>query len=224
VFFTREYVVPSGYLSRMDERWFKRQQKVAGVTADAIAATLGRDRSAVSRIYSGKQRMTLEWAQAFATALKVPVATVLEKAGATTPAARASLSYGMAEGDAAPWAPPAGSADPADPVGRALGAGRPGVDVWRVRSRAMALAGLLAGDWVVVDTHAAERTRAGDTVIAQVYDNARGTATTLLRRHEPPVLVAASIEPDDQRALVVDGVNVVIRGKVIASWRGGRLS
>jgi SOS-response transcriptional repressor LexA len=94
---------------------------------------------------------------------------------------------------------------------------RPGVDVWRVKSRAMALSGLLEGDFMLVDTHAAERVRAGDVVIAQIYT--RTGANTVLRRFEPPVLVAASADPADGRVHVVDGDNVVIRGKVVASWR-----
>jgi hypothetical protein len=60
--------------------------------------------------------------------------------------------------------------------------------------------------------------RPGDVVIAQVYDRG-GSAKTVLRRFEPPVLVAASMDPEDWRVHVVDGNNVLIRGKVVASWR-----
>ena len=37
---------------QMDDKWFKAQQKRVGVTADQIAAEMGRDRSAVSSIYT----------------------------------------------------------------------------------------------------------------------------------------------------------------------------
>ena len=79
--------------------------------------------------------------------------------------------------------------------------------------------GYMPGDYILVDTNAADRARQGDAVIAQIYDNSAGSATTLLRRFEPPVLVAASMEPDERRVHIVDGTNVIIRGKVVASWR-----
>jgi SOS-response transcriptional repressor LexA len=203
----------------MDDKWFKAQQKKVGITADAIADVLGRDRSVVSKILSGKQRMTLEWAQAFAKALQVEVATVLEKAGVADAPTVQAVTPGFAESDAAPWVAgpePAGAREVTN-VAAALGGGRPGVDVWRVKGQAMALSGLLAGDFMLVDTHQAERVKPGDVVLAQVY-NPRG-ATTVLRRYEPPVLVAATTDPAEGRVHVVDGINVVIRGKVVASWR-----
>ena len=202
----------------MDDKWFKAQQKKVGITADQIAAVLGRDRSVVSKILAGKQRMTLEWAQAFATSLHVPLSTVLEKAGAADFQAVEQVKPGFAESDAAPFIYGPGMADhhAHRAIATAMGE-RPGVDLWRVKSRAMSLAGLLEGDFILVDTHQAERVRPGDVVIAQIY-NPRG-AMTVLRRFEPPVLVAASADPADSRVHVVDGQNVVIRGKVVASWR-----
>ena len=58
----------------MDDKWFKRQQKIAGVTAADIADRMGRARSNVSHILNGHQRMSLEWAKAFAEVLNVPLA------------------------------------------------------------------------------------------------------------------------------------------------------
>ena len=205
----------------MDEKWFKTQQRKAGVTADQIADRIGRDRSVVSRVYTGRQPMSLELARAFAEALDVPLATVLEKAGVADPPVTRQLTPGFADSDAAPWLPPSKPTDPGRTIAAALGADRPGIDVWQVKGQAMALAGYLPGDCILVDTHAADRARAGDVVIAQIYQ-AQGrdmTARTVLRRLEPPVLVAASADPADTRVHVVDGVNVLVRGKVIASWR-----
>lgn len=203
----------------MDDKWFKAQQKRVGVTADAIADVIGRDRSVVSKILSGKQRMTLAWARAFAEVLQVPLSTVLEKAGVADAPTVQAVVPGFAESDAAPWVPGPASAESRDvpTVAQALGGGRPGVDVWRVKGLAMAQHGLLDGDYMLVDTHQAERVRPGDTVVAQVY-NPRG-ATTVLRTFAPPVLMSA--DPNDTSVHVVDGVNVVIRGKVVASWRAG---
>lgn len=205
----------------MDDKWFKAHQKKVGVTADQIADVLGRDRSVVSKILAGRQRMTLEWAQAFAQALQVPVATVLEKAGAAEPAVAQQLQRGFSDSDAVAWVPGPRLSDAVNTVrsiADALGA-RPGIDIWRVRSRAMALAGVLEGDYMLVDSHQAERIKVGDLVIAQIYSNASGSEMTVLRRFEPPVLVAASADPADGRVYIVDGNNVVMRGKVVAIWR-----
>lgn len=202
----------------MDEKWFKTQQRKLGVTAEDIAAIRGLSRTNVSHILNGKQRMSLDWANAFAQALQVPLATILEKAGAAEPQVAQQLAPGFAESDALPWAAPARPDDANKTIAAALGGSRPGVDVWRVKGSGMLLGGYLPDDFILVDTHASERVRAGDVVIAQHYQP-NGTAITLLRRYDPPVLVAASVDPADRRVLVVDGVNVVIRGKVIGSWR-----
>lgn len=205
---------------RMDDKWFKAQQRKAGVTAEDIALKMGRSRSNVSHILSGKQRMSLDWAKAFSDALGEPINVILEKAGALEAPAAKTMQPGFADSDAAVWAPGPGMAEGAavSSIAEVMGA-KPGVDVWRVKSRAMALAGLLQGDFMLVDTHQSERVKAGDVVIAQLYSHATGAAVTVLRRFEPPVLVAASTDPADGRVHVVDGNNVVIRGKVVASWR-----
>lgn len=201
----------------MDDKWFKQQQKRVGVTADDIARTMGRTRANVSHILTGRQRMSLDWAKAFAEVLQVPLATVLEKAGVTDAPTAQAVTPGFAENDAAPWVAgpgPAGASE-VTTVAAALGGGKPGIDVWRVKGTAMAQHGLLAGDYMLVDTHQAERVKPGDVVVAQVYN--RTGATTVLRTFSPPVLVSA--DPMDSQVHVVDGVNVVIRGKVTASWR-----
>lgn len=200
----------------MDAAWFKKRQKQVGVTAEDIAKRMGRARSNVSHILNGHQRMSLDWAEAFAEVLEVDVATVLEKAGSTQKATVAQLRPGFSESDAAPWE---GAERQPKSIASVLGLDRPGIDIWQAKSRAMALQGILPGDFMLVDTHAADRTSPGDVVIAQIYNNANGTATTVIRRYEPPVLVSASSDPEDQRVHVVDGNNVVIRGRIAASWR-----
>jgi len=203
----------------MDDKWFKHQQKIAGVTADEIAKAMGRDRSIVSRIYTGRQKMTLEWAKAFAEVLNVSLDEVLKRAGVLDPPEARTIQPGFSDGDAAPWLGKKGESHKVDAIAAAFGGNRPGVDVWQMNSGAMALDGLLPGDFLLIDSHQSELCRAGDVVVAQNYDWQTGSATSLIRRFEPPVLVAASSEPDSKRVLVVDGNNVVIKGKVIASWR-----
>lgn len=205
-------------MSSIDDKWFKAQQRKAGINADEISAELGKDRSLVSRIYVGRQKMKLEEAEVFARVLGVPLDEVLRRAGIASPEAAQALAPGFSDSDAVAWIPTATEGRNIEAISQVFGA-KPGVDVWQVRTPAMTIQGVLPGDFMLVDTNSAERARPGDLVVAQVYDNARGRATTLLRRFEPPVLVAASADPDDRRVYVVDGVNVVIRGRVTALWR-----
>lgn len=162
--------------------------------------------------------MSLEWARAFAGALEVPLSEVLERAGIASSEDAKSVTPEFAEGDVVPWAPRENDRRRAPMVAQALGE-RAGTDIWTVRTGAMALQGYLPGDYMLVDAEQSERVKNGDVVVAQIYDNAKNRAVTVLRRLESPVLVAASTEPTDRRVHVVDGINVVVRGKVIASWR-----
>lgn len=212
-------MVSSAYLHNMDDKWFKHRQKIAGVTAEDIAQEMGRDRSVVSRIYVGRQPMTPDQAKVFARVLEVPLSEVLERAGVLSAGEAQVAVPGFSAGDVAPYQPkPSEQAASVTPA-RAFGGDKPGVDVWRVSTRAMQNGGFMPGDFILVDTHQAERCVAGDVVIAQQYNWQADAATTLLRRFEPPVLVAASPDVDDGRVQVVDGSNVVIMGKVIACWR-----
>lgn len=203
----------------MDDKWFKEQQKKAGVTAEDIARKMGRDRSSVSHIYTGKRKMSLEWAQAFAETLGVSIDEVLKRAGALDEKPAQQLAPGFSDSDAVPFVGKPAETQKIKDISHHFGGARPGIDVWQVKSLSLSLAGYMPGDLILVDTHASELARAGDVVIAQKYDWHSGGAVTLLRRYEPPVLVAASPDPDEARVFVVDGNNIVIMGRVIASWR-----
>lgn len=200
----------------MDANWFKRRKKSLGVTDADIANVIGRDRSAVPKILAGQQKMTFEWADAFAKALNVPAAEILEKSGDFTPEFAASFKPGFAESDVLHWTP-APDQRQVPLIGDALGA-RPGVDIWRIKSTALVLAGYLPGDFILVDTYAAERVKSGDIVVAQVYTR-DGAAKTVLRKWMPPALIPAAAPGDIEQVYLVDNDNVSIRGKVTACWR-----
>ncbi len=214
-------MVPTYYLCRMDDKWFKAQQKRLGLTSFDLATAIGRDRSVISRIINGGQAMTLDQARIFAEMFGVPLSEMVERGGLANRPTAQMLSPGFTESDAAAWVPGPGLGEAAAVRGIAavLGADRPGVDIWRVRSRAMQMAGYMPDDYMLVDTHAADRVRSGDVVIAQVYNSIAATATTVLRRLLSPVLVTASADQGEVTAHIVDGVNVLVRGKVVASWR-----
>lgn len=123
-------------------------------------------------------------------------------------------------------APPAGFAEPelrrieAPANESGLSAARAGQDVWENRGVAMEMEGIMPGDHLLVDMNLAPRSN--DIVIAQVYNDARGDAETVLRRYDPPFLLAAQAVRRPPKPLLVDNDRVVIRGVVIERW--GQLS
>lgn len=203
----------------MDDKWFRQRQKKLGVTAEDIAHAAGRTRSNVSHILNGHQKMSLDWARAFAKVLDVPLAEVLRRAGVSPEPEARTIQPGFAESDAIPFDTARHGQAQAQAIARELGGTRPGVDLWTVKSAALALRGYMPGDLILVDSHQADRCGAGDVVIAQIYHWQTGSADTVLRLYEPPVLIAASADPGQPVTRVVDGDTVVIRGRVIAMWR-----
>lgn len=202
----------------MDKAWFRAALRKSGKTTSDLARAIDRDRAVVSRIMNGHQSLSLDQAKAFATTLDIPVDIVLLKSGLTDEPTAQVFRPGFSESDAIPFVPQGASGRSMPSIAEAFGA-KPGVDVWTIKTQSLALMGYMPGDYMLVDTHQAERVKSGDVVLAQIYDNANGSAATVLRRFEPPVLVAASMSPDERRVHIVDGVNVVIVGKVTASWR-----
>lgn len=95
--------------------------------------------------------------------------------------------------------------------------GRPGVDPWVLKTRALELAGYLPGDVVIVDLNA--RPHRGDVVVAQVYDFSHERAQTIWRLYEPPSLVAASADRGLMQAYRDDAQ---IKGVVLAMVRPRR--
>ena len=96
---------------------------------------------------------------------------------------------------------------------KALTAGRKAADPWTVKTRSLERIGFMPGDVVIVDL--GMRAQAGNAVCAQVYDVRSGTAETVMRVYEPPYLLAASFDESLRRPLVVDDVQVVIKGVVL---------
>lgn len=65
----------------MDTVWFKQRMKDLKVTQEDLAIAIGRDRSVISRVLSGNQRIQLEWTKPFADKLEVSEAAILQHAG-----------------------------------------------------------------------------------------------------------------------------------------------
>lgn len=107
---------------------------------------------------------------------------------------------------------------PIDAAVRALTGGSNAAVPWTLKTRALEGAGYLPGDIVILDLNAAAGP--GDAVCAQVYDWRGGTAETVWRLYDPPVLVGAPRDIDQRpKPLVVDNDLVVIKGRIRASLR-----
>lgn len=111
--------------------------------------------------------------------------------------------------DAEPFA----ANDDTDPHGavKALIGNRTGAAPFRMKTRALELRGYLPGDVLIVDVNATPRE--GDIVCAQVYDFS-GNAETVMRVYEKLVLTAATLDPELQKPLILDGERVVVMGVV----------
>lgn len=203
----------------MDVKWFKTQLKKSGKTAGDVADHIGRSRSGISNIFAGSQRMTLDWAAAFAEVLNVPLDEVMAHARMLPEKQARQITVGFSESDAEPWRGSGAELRAITETAATLGGGKPGIDTWSVRSDALSLQGILPGDTILVDTLHPGLCKKGDNVLAQVYNWQTGSAETVMRRYEPPALIPVSARPDNHETRIVDNNNVVIKGKIIAAWR-----
>jgi len=65
----------------MDADWFEKRLKAVDKTQSHLAAAIGRDRSIISRIFSGNRKMALDDVGPFAEVLEVTYEEVLKRAG-----------------------------------------------------------------------------------------------------------------------------------------------
>ena len=94
-----------------------------------------------------------------------------------------------------------------------------GIEIWTVIGSSMRLGGYLPGDHILVDRNQSETCKSGDVVLADIHHRSNSGFSIALRRYQAPVLVADSPDQEHRDINVVDSINTVIRGKVIASWR-----
>lgn len=198
------------------------------MTQAEAAALMGRTPTFLTRIYSGAQELKISEAEELAEILNSSRDEVLARAGLALPdmappsmppgfhAARRVQPQGFAN-DAAPWVPQLDDRERerVEDMASHLIKGHGGRHIWQVKNRVMILDGFAEGDFMLVDQHM--EPKSGDAVIAQVYDWNRGTATTVLRRFDPPVLIAASANPSEWKPLSIESVKIM--GVVTASWR-----
>ena len=72
------------------------------------------------------------------------------------------------------------------------------------------LVGVLPGD--VLEFELGTPPRAGDIVVAQVYDSEAAAAKTVIRLYQPPVLITHSTDPNlGNRPLLIDAAEVRVK-------------
>jgi len=91
--------------------------------------------------------------------------------------------------------------------------GHPNADVWEVETRAMNMEGILPGDLIITDLGLAPEV--GDVVLAQQTDPETGKSQTLLRRYDPPYLIAHSTDAIFLKPVTVDNVAVIVMAVVV---------
>lgn len=119
----------------------------------------------------------------------------------------------FSENEASPYAIDARTENPLEQALHQIAARSNSVDLWRLKTSALAALGYTPGMVVAVDRDAAPRN--GDAVCAQKYDFRRGTAETLFRVWRTPYLLSAFSAEEPANPEIVDNENVVIMGVVV---------
>lgn len=160
-----------------------------GMSQTELARLLGRDKSVVTLLLQGKRQLKAEEALLIAQALSVPVAEVIGNAKNDAPSQ-------VNEGMLIPFQhEPLATKKAKDVIAKGgkyylqeSGHFSAKAYALEVRDDSMNLAGVLEGDIIVAELD--KPCKAGQLVVVQHYG--RGGAKTLIRRYQPPFLMAHS--------------------------------
>lgn len=119
----------------------------------------------------------------------------------------------FSEDEATPYRIDVESGNPLEQALHAIASKSNTIDLWRLKTSALAAMGYPAGMVVAVDRDAIPRN--GDAVCAQKYDFRRGTAETLFRVWRTPYLLSAYANDEPANPEIVDNENVVIMGVIV---------
>lgn len=186
--------------------WLDHISRSANLTLTEIARLSGLTPSTLTRFRANDElghALTAKTVKKIEDATRVPAyeARVVPKIQA------------FSEEEASPYVLPEVSSNPIERALRAVASQTNTIDVWRLKTGALAGVGYPAGMAVVVDREMIPRN--GDAVCAQKYDFRRGTAETIFRVWRTPYLVSAYINEEPATPEVVDNENIVIMGVII---------
>jgi hypothetical protein len=195
--------------------WLANVLQTHGLTANRLATMIGKSPTTLTRVLNDPN--------AKHTLSTPTIDAIMRVTGAQPPGSHAMARPGeapriaMSELDGLPISPQTGDLR-VDEAVRYLCQATPGLDPWRLNTRALEALGYLPGDVVITDQ--AATAEHGDVVVAQIY-RPRG-AETVFRMFAKPFLVAAAQDRVARQPLLVDDSHVAIRGVVVAMFRPRR--
>lgn len=186
--------------------WLDHISRSANMTLTEIARVAGLTPSTLTRFRANDElghTLTAKTVKKIEDATRVPAyeARVVPKIQA------------FSEDEASPYVLQEHSSNPIEAALRSVAAQSNNIDIWRLKTGALAGVGYSSGMAVVVDRDMIPRN--GDAVCAQKYDFRRGTADTIFRVWRTPYLVSAYINEEPATPEVVDNENIVIMGVVV---------
>lgn len=190
--------------------WLDNITSSSGLTLTDIARRANLNPSTLTRFRAqndGGHVLTSRTVQKIETATGVP---------AYEQRTRPNLSF-FSEEEGVPFKPDDRTQDLLVEALRAIISKSNSVDLWTLKTPALAAAGYGLGDIVLVDRDATPR--AGDAVCAQKYDHRRGIAETIFRIYRTPYLLTALSSGQPGMPEIVDDENVVIRGVIVGGCR-----
>lgn len=206
----------------MAQNRVRELRRARGLTVQQLADAVGLSHTHISRIENGQRGLSLEVAEALATAMTTTAANVLGIDTGTaavlaangTGAAENRSFRGVAE-DAAPYTP----AHDELPIAPRAGAN---VDPWIVKSRALDKLGIVPGTilYVSIAADAVAAVAPLQVVVAQIYDEDHDklAATTVLRQFVPPSLLITNTAGESAPILDLDKGEAVIKGVVVGHY------
>lgn len=185
--------------------WIKALLAHTGLNAHQLATKAGIASSTLHRFMSSPDYDGMLSGRTLAALAEVAGVQPMEFPGR-------ARGFGEAEAEQFAFEPRGDGADNFNRAVRELCGGRNGRDPWVMRSYALELAGILPGDILIVDLNRSPKPL--DLVCAQIYDWSRSRADTVFRVYDPPFLLPRSLRQPNEKPVMVDGANVVIKGVV----------
>lgn len=188
-------------------------RKARGLTVEELAEKAELSHSHISRLETGRRRLSREIAERIAKAMTVSTAEVMdlvvskpEKHGRPAPGLSEDASPYLPQGEASPMVPKAG----------------PNTDPWVVKSNVLDRVGIEIGDIIYVNlsSEAVEEVKPLQCVIAQIYsDDEALKAVTVLRQFVPPSLLITNTSFQNEQPLDLDKGEAYVKGVIVGSYR-----
>lgn len=193
-------------------------RKARGLTVEELAEKAELSHSYISRLETGRRRLSREIAERIANAMTVSTAEVMDLVTNERERQGRGPSHGLSE-DAAPYVHVGESAPMVPRAG-------PNTDPWQVKSNVLDKIGITDGDIIYVDlsAEAVDNVKPLQSVIAQIYSDDDGlNAATVLRQFVPPSLLITNTSGENAPPLDLDKGEAYVKGVVVGHYRPFRV-